>query len=454
MDLGKTAQLENLLLKVLPSVVISHPYSESPSQSDYRSQLQRCREVYDPKIRPLISLYRPEVSDHTLRDELSEFVALELDDYIRDGLIHSATIAFAGGIVNGSPIGDVVENLIKRAIVDGPRAAAQAFVECTTRTCFSFYEFFLLSGVEIEAPIHLFDGVELIPLPDSVSELPPHLPPVSDLPGSDHLVSSQDLLRKTVVRVEYEASPIFHRPEESYTLDPHPSRHFQIKPKGEDAQQFELTILRYALALAARCSVREAMTWRSLLDYEVFDLGLNREFGAGGYAVYSPPPRHDDPSVRLNRCQLDEITTLYKRLARDWTEPRSNLRVPIERWMTSLTESDPIHKIIDLGIAFESLYVPDSQGELSMRFALHAAWHLGKSKAERMELRRQFKDIYAARSDVVHTGRLRGDRAKSTFDVQEFVRNAQELCWRGITSILDSGAMPDWNDLIMGEDPE
>ena len=183
MDLGKTAQLENLLLKVLPSVVISHPYSESLSQSDYRRQLQRCREVYDPKIRPLISLYRPEVSDHTLRDELSEFVALELGDYIRDGLIHSATIAFAGGIVNGSPVGDVVENLLKRAIVDGPRAAAQAFAECTTRTCFSFYEFFLLSGVEIEAPIHLFDGVELIPLPDSVSELPPHLPPDSARSG-------------------------------------------------------------------------------------------------------------------------------------------------------------------------------------------------------------------------------------------------------------------------------
>ena len=454
MDLGKMAQLENLLLKVLPSVVISHPYSESPSQSDYRSQLQRCREVYDPKIRLLISLYRLEVSDHTLRDELSELVSHELGDYIRDGLIHSAVIAFAGGIVNGSPIGDVVENLLKRAIVDGPRAAAQAFVECTTRTCFSFYEFFLLSGVEIEAPIQLFDGVELIPLPDSISELPSHLPRVSDLPDRDHLVSTQDLLKKTIVRVEYEASPIFHRPEESYTFDPHPRRHFQIKPQGEDAQQFELTILRYALALAGRCNVRLVMTWKSFLDYEIFDLGINQEFGAGGYAVYSPPPRHDDLSVRLNRCQLNDITTLYKRLAQHLNEPRSNLRIPIERLMTSLTENDPIDKIIDLGIAFESLYVPDSQGEVNMRFALHAAWHLGKSKAERMELRRQFKDIYAARSDVVHTGRLRGGRAKSTFDVQEFVRNAQELCWRGITSILDSGAIPDWNDLIMGEDPE
>ena len=454
MDLRKVTQLENLLLKVLPSVVISHPYSESLSQSDYRSQLQRCREVYDPKIRSLISLYRPEVSDHTLRDELSELISHELGDYIRDGLIHSATIAFAGGMVNGCPIGDVVENLIRRAIVDGPRAASQAFVECTTRTCFSFYEFFLLSGVEIEAPIQLFDGVELIPLPDSISELPSHLPRVSDLPDRDYLVSTQDLLKKTIVRVEYEASPIFHRPEESYTLDPHPSRHFQIKPKGEDAQQFELTILRYALALAGRCSVREAMTWKSFLDYEIFDLGINREFGAGGYGLYSPPPRQDDPSVRLNRCQLNDITALYKRLAQHWTEPRSNLRIPIERWMMSLTENDPIYKIIDLGIAFESLYVPDSQGEVNMRFALHAAWHLGKSKAERKELRRQFRDFYAARSDVVHTGRLRGDRAKSTFDVQEFVRNAQDLCWRGITSILDSGAMPDWNDIIMGEDTE
>ena len=123
------------------------------------------------------------------------------------------------------------------------------------------------------------------------------------------------------------------------------------------------------------------------MDYEIFDLGINRGFGTGGYGVYPPPPRHDEPSVRLNRCQLNDITTLYKRLAQHLNEPRSNLRIPIERLMTSLTENDPIHKIIDLGIAFESLYVPDSQGEVNMRFALHAAWHLGKSKAERMELR-------------------------------------------------------------------
>ena len=75
--------------------------------------------------------------------------------------------------------------------------------------------------------------------------------------------------------------------------------------------------------------------------------------------------------------------------------------------------------------------LPDSQSEVSLRFALHAAWHLGKNKTERQKLREEFQQIYAARCDVVHTGRLKGARAKSSFDKSRFVRRAQELCWQG-----------------------
>ena len=117
-----------------------------------------------------------------------------------------------------------------------------------------------------------------------------------------------------------------------------------------------------------------------------------------------------------------------------------------------MTEVNPIDKIIDLGISLESLYVPDAQGEVNLRFSLHAAWHLGKNEATREKLRDEFRQIYAARSDVVHTGRLRGERAKSSFDVSQFVNRAQDLCWKGIVSIIEAGEIPDWNSLIMGKD--
>ena len=86
--------------------------------------------------------------------------------------------------------------------------------------------------------------------------------------------------------------------------------------------------------------------------------------------------------------------------------------------------------------------------------AHHAAWHLGKDKVERKELMDEFREIYAARSEVVHTGRLRGRRDKPSFDVPKFVSRAQELCWHGITSVIDAGEIPVWSDLAMGEEPE
>ena len=418
MNSDKLKELESLLSKVLSDVVIQRGQASLLSYRDYQNLLQRCRAAYDPRRRPLVSYYLPEVNQPELRDELVGFVTQELTDHIRDGKIHSATIAFAGGLSDGSPVDDVVQNLIKRAIVDGPAVAAKTFADCTLDSSCSFYRFFLLTGIQIEAPLEVFEGITLIPMPDSVSELPPHLPLIYDVPNDHRRVRVQDLLNKTLVRVEYEVSPIFHRPAGSYTFESGPDRHFEIRLKGDDAQNCNLDILCQALAVAGRCRVRSAMTWTSLLDYEIFDLSTTWGIGGSGYSATDPLPYRDDPSVCLNRRQLDTIKTLYKGLSQPSTEPWDHLRIPVDRWMKSLLEVNPIDQIIDLGIAFESLYVPDSQGEVNFRFALHAAWHLGRSSAERKKLRKLFREIYAARSDVMHAGKLRGNRAKPTFNVE------------------------------------
>ena len=454
MSSDKVEELGYLLLKALPGVVVRRGPFEQLGYTDYQSQLQRCREVYDPFIRPWLSSYRLEVSQPEVRDKLFGFVYRELADHIRDGKIHSATIAFAGGLSSGSPVYDVVLNLVRRAVVDGPEVAARAFVDCTTRTSISFNQFFLLSGIKVEAPFEVFDGITLIPMPESASELPSHLPFIGGLPDRHNRVSVQDVVNKTLVQVEYEVSPIFHRPAESYTFESGPDRHFRIRLKGEDSQQFDLDVLCQALAVAGRCSVRSIMTWTSMLDYEIFDLSITRRIGASGYSATAPLPPRDDPSVLVSRRQLDTINALYTGLAQPSSEPWGRLHIPVDRLMKSMQETNPIDQIIDLGIALEALYVPDSQSEVTFRFALHAAWHLGENKAERKKLRKRFEEIYRARSDVMHTGQLRGRRAKSTFDVQGFVRTAQDLCWQGITSIIEAGEMPHWKDLVMGEDIE
>ncbi len=451
MNTCKLAELDSLLSEALQSVTIRSGPSHQLSFEQYRQLLERCRSVFDPERSGWVSEFRPEITQIEAKERVLEFVNRELENYVRDGRILSATIAFAGGLSSGSPVEDVLRNLLRRALVDGPSRAAQAFLDCTTNSSCNFYQFFLLTGVRIPAPVEVFDGIRLMPLPESTSELPPHLPFLSAEPDSFRVISLKDLLGKTLVRVEFEVSPIFHRPAESYTFESGPEQHFSVKLKGQEIPNPNLNALCQALAVAGRCNVESAMSWNSQLDYEIFD--LSSVWGIGGDSYGSTMPRSGlHASVQLSPPQMDTITTLYRGLTEVPTETWNKLRIPIDRWAKSMAEDNSIDQIIDLGIALESLYVPDSQGEVNMRFALHAAWHLGNSKTERQELREEFRQIYAACSDVVHTGRLRGDWAKSSFDKSQFVSRAQELCWQGITSVIEAGDIPDWNDLVMGED--
>ena len=451
MNTNTIRDLEALLAQALQSVTIQYGQSQQMSRAQFRALLQQCRSVYSPEQRHIVESSRPEITSTVVKQKVMEIVNRELADHIRGGKIHSATKAYGGEMTRGSPVEDLLRNLLIRAIVDGPGKATQAFAECTTKSSCTFYRFFLLTGVIVQEQVEIFDGILLIPLPESTAHLPHYIPYIHTESKQYFANSVSDFLGKSVVRVEYEVSPIFHRPAQNYTLQSGPGEHFNAKLKGEEVQDPDMDILCQALSVAGRRSVEVAMHWTSLLDYEIFDLNPKLSFGLSGYTLFKPRRGLDEP-VQLNTLQLVAIKTIYRGLTELPTETWDKLRITIDRWAKSMAEENPIDQIIDLGIALETLYVPDSQSEVSFRFALHAAWHLGENKAQRQNLREEFKQIYAARSAVVHTGKLRGKKAKPSYDVPEFVRRAQELCWQGITKVIDSGKISKWEDLIMGED--
>ena len=451
MESARIQELENLLQAGLPHVVVRRGSTDEMAPDAYRQILLRNREAHDVKLKHLASICRPEIRQNCINDRILEIVNRELADYVRDGKIQSATIAFASGFPEGTPVEEVALNVIRRACVDGPTVAAQAFADCTTTESCRFYQFFLISGIRVPEAFHPFEGISLLPLPDAAVDLPAHLPFVDDFPRINRYITPQDFLGKTLVRVEYEVSPIFHRPAESYSLESGPDRHFTVKAKNQDPKGISLDALCNALAVAGRLrGVQAIITWTSLLDYEIFDLSLSWGIGGASYSGIVSEFR-GGPPVELSVRQLNTIPTLYQGLSQSPTGLWRWLRIPIDRWMKSMLENDPVDQMIDLGIALESLYVPDADGELRFRFALNGAWHQGKTSAERKALFREFRNIYDARSDVVHTGTFRRERAKSSFNPTEFVGRAQELCWFGITSIMDAGEIPDWNDLTMGD---
>ncbi len=109
--------------------------------------------------------------------------------------------------------------------------------------------------------------------------------------------------------------------------------------------------------------------------------------------------------------------------------------------------------MIDLGIAFEALYLPDTRDELTFKLGVRAAWYLEKNKDDRKKLLEEFKAIYKCRSTGVHEGYLKDTVTVNgeTIPIHQFIERTQELCQRSITELLEDGEYPDWNDLILGE---
>ena len=173
----------------------------------------------------------------------------------------------------------------------------------------------------------------------------------------------------------------------------------------------------------------------------------------------APVPLRDGGYV-TRETQIDEAKRLYEKLINPNSNVVGKLQISIDRWIKSLTSQTVVDKIIDLGIAFEALYLSetDYNREIRFRFSLHAARHLGKDKAHREELMKEFKAIYDWRSAVVHTGKLpkKGSGKKKKWytpeEVWEFIRNAQDLCRDSILKILEDGKFPIWKDLILGEE--
>ena len=449
MTSDSTQELENLLRQALQDLEFRDIRYGSMTSNAYRELLILGRQEHDTRVKRAIAFGRPVISGNQAGERVQRLVERELSQYLKEGKIQSATVRVFGGQADGNPTQEIAANLLSRALVDDARRAAQAFADCLNNTSCNFYRFIMISGIKIDAPFSVCDGVKLLPLPEVGSRLPPFLPMVDDVPSQDRFPTRRDFYSATLVQIEYEASPIFRMPDASVELNGPPDEHFSLKIASEEAADFDIHVLCQALAIAGRCNVQPRVSWFAILDYEIYDLKPYWGIGSNGHMVF-PPEAVDSLAVDLTVGQLDAAKALYERLTGPITEILEQLRVPIDRLMKSMSQVDPVDQMIDVGIALECLYLQAATQELRYRFALHGAWHQGTTKLERLSLFDEFRTIYDARSAVVHEAQFRGSLARDTIEQRKFVERAQELCWNGIISVLDDGKMPSWADLVMG----
>ena len=390
--------------------------------------------------------------NETIKSKLLDFIKSEFAPFIREDRILSASYFLHGGPGEGFPLDDLLSQLLKIAIDRGIEGAVSDFERGTKETHGSFQTIALLEGIKLEAEIQVFDGIRLVPLPNSTRELPRFLSNISLLDRS-----ASFFISKMLLIADCFVSPIFHKPFGPITFQEHykqEKRTLQVGINSKDflnpkVNDFSLNYLCQALSLVCNSAVQTSLVTRFLAEDKLYNLN----FSSGGGASVSPGPFGHTANTR--QAQIGETKRLYSILANPNSGTLEKLRIPIDRWIKSKTPGSPEDKMIDLGIAFESLYLADRDGnsELSFQFRLRASWHLGKDKADREMLIDEFKAIYTLRSKAVHNGevpkRIKIRKGESV-PTSEFIPRAQDLCRRSIIKILEDGKFPDWNNLILG----
>jgi hypothetical protein len=128
-------------------------------------------------------------------------------------------------------------------------------------------------------------------------------------------------------------------------------------------------------------------------------------------------------------------------------ERRMELRVPMQRLNSAMRRPNLVDSAIDLGIALESIFLPDGRGALTFRLRVRAARWLGSTPEERRRMAATVGDLYAVRSKAVHEGRVPDAIHKRA--TMELLEEGYELTARALVALISKGA-PDWDAVTYG----
>lgn len=316
-----------------------------------------------------------------------------------------------------------------------------------------FYHIVALKGITVDMEIDVCDGVRLVPFPLPMGfELEELLPSYS----SNGIGGMRSELGDSLLVFERPVYSIFFKPGTN-SIDNLEHQLVSELPNqigtdnisfssGEEVTSFVDTFC-HALSLACNSGVKNAGGWYYFPEDEMPVLFLS---GGRSYRI-GPFSR----SVKVSQEEIVQAYSYYEIFRNLETNTVDKLRIPIERLIESYTRQNAEDKLIDLGIAFESLYLPnDNTDQLSFQFRLRASKYLGKDLENRKRLLAELKLIYEQRSKAVHNGnipdRIKIGKGQEPIAKSDLILKAQNLCRVSILKILDEGNFPDWNDIILG----
>ena len=417
-------------------------------------------------------LYQPDIAKEKTKADLLEFLRRELSHVIEDNKIGYTTYNVDGCSQNGfclvkqmipqihnlSEVSDVLEYLLKMSLAFRIDKAISSFEEDSKPEgrYSSYHSITSLEGIGIESEIQVNNRIRLVPLPQNIEYQLNHSIYNRHRRGRDK--------GTTLLIIKCLRYSVFHKPSDTNFAEgqvvnpPFQVEDDDIKLSNQGMiMDFRETFCE-ALSLACNTMVMFDYFW----DFSLIDVFRSDDVEQKIWYL-GPIGR----KIEVGQTEIEEAKRLYRILEIFDQKPTGQydqktkgiLQIAIERWRQSKTYQNA-DKIIDLCIAFESLYLPGIKDELKFRLSVRAAWFLEKNKDDRKRLLAVFKKIYDYRSTIVHGGEFKNSTVtidEETIPISELITEAQDLCQQSIVKILqiysEEGKYPNdnyWDNLILG----
>ena len=311
-------------------------------------------------------LYQPDISKEKTKADLLEFIRRELNRVIEDDKIAYTTYNVDGCSQNGfclverrntqthnlSNISDVLDYLLKMSLAFGVDKAVLSFQEdCKPEGRYSSYHSITsLEGIEIESEIQINNRIHLVPLPQNIEFQLNY-----NIYNRHHRGRDKGT---TLLIIDCQRYGLFHKPSETNPVEgmavnlTYQVQDDEIKLSNQGMiMDFRETFCQ-ALSLACNTMVMFDYFW----DFSLID--VFRSVDVEQKIWYLGPIGR---KTEVGQTEIEEAKHIYKILEKCDQKTRGKFWIASERWRQSKTSQTAVDKMIDLGIAFESLFVSNRQ---------------------------------------------------------------------------------------------
>ncbi len=335
--------------------------------------------------------------------------------------------------VGVSATADLWSYLVVDSCLTTPRRTASKVLRWVRGAPLGFESRVLLGRLCADSPFALANGLAVERLPRKSDHLEGWFP-------TRFGVALSDYLDRTILRIPCKIAPVLSKPTK--VTEQHggtPVESWQYSADFEVTSPLSISgiyELRRALSLICDVAVETPMIWTDYRDHAHFGQHLS----SSNYGSNEPTPR----TATVSMLTADNLRKAI-RLQPELRNLPPSVETAFQYWLKSKSRRpDSADRLVFLRTALEALFLDGgNRAELTFRLATNGAWYTGRNPAERRQRYNTLKNVYAAASGAVHSGRVKKN-------AERLLTVGQEICRLAILKRLRSNQAPVWEDIVFG----